>query len=239
MGALGLTPLPGSRHRSPSSNLASDHGQARSARTKGRGLSAFAGDFRIEGCTLLGNITGEKVSLGLLPATRPPEERGPLRIAPTQRESRCGATRPHTASSAPGGNQQPIFVYGGSCWFLSHVIWRGLRSSTLQALAPGSEPICRPCVGSDHKSTEEHLGRKGRPGQRAREGRERDSQGQHSTCPREAGSRVREEHKQGKGSLSIWASSAGRHPISFSTADSGGLAAHSTAGTEEGTVGPP
>lgn len=50
---------------------------------------------------------------------------------------------------------------------------------------------------------------------------------------------MREERKQGKGSLSIRVGSAGRHPsISFSTADSGGLVAHSTAGTEEGTAGP-
>lgn len=133
-----------------------DRGQAGSARTEGHGPGASVGAFGTVRLHFARERSPGEGKPGAAARHRPPVERHPRNRAHTEGES-----RPHTASSAPGLNHEPVFVYGALRWFLSHVTRRVLGSNTYglvpQDVSPSAEP-----VWSGHSSTGERLGWQGR-----------------------------------------------------------------------------
>lgn len=94
-------------------------------------------------------------------------------------------------------------------------------------------------------STEERLGRKtawcrkGRPGQRARAGREGDFSGQHSLCPGEEGARPERSKSRAKAPSAPGPAVPATQQHWLRHQGRGGLRAHSFVGPEEGTADPP
>lgn len=108
------------------------------------------------GVHLPGNTTGDQMSLRTLLAIRPPEGRGPLGTAPTQRERAgvCRSRARHSQLCLASGLTSSVCAQGGFTQFLSRMIRRVLSSAIYRCSPWDSSPATEPVWGLRTRATE-------------------------------------------------------------------------------------